>query len=174
MLEDFSVDRKQEIARVAHRGIMDGAWPEMILIFLKQANASLVEQIIPQIEADYSARNGFRFRALIGFEEGGVPALQNALIKETFTSVVLFDAPVDVDSIKEAIAAGKPAFKRTWMLINTTDTDMDYETNGMAHILLREEDIYHEYRVEEGGRSVQVSNDRLKEAFQFTSDKIHR
>ena len=51
---------------------------------------------------------------------------------------------------------------------------MDYEPNGMGHILLRDEDIYHEYRVVEGGRSVQISNDRLKEAFQFTSEKIHR
>jgi enterochelin esterase-like enzyme len=174
LFDDFTADRMQVIGGLVHQGIEDGIWPEMILIFIRRANGSFAEQIIPQIETDYNARSGYRFRALIGFEEGGVTALQNALIRETFTSVVLFDAPVDVESIKEALTTDKPSFKRTWMLISNTDTDLDYETNGMAHILLREEDVYHEYRVVEGGRSVQVSNDRLKEAFQFTSDKIHR
>ena len=174
MFEEFALDRKLAIAGLAHKGMKDGTWPEMILIFLEENSPSLVEQIIPQIEADFNARNGYRFRAIIGFEECGEAALQNALIKETFTSCVLFGAPVDINMLKQAISIDKSAFKRTWLLISNTDTDLDYVSNGMAHILLRDEDIYHEYRVVEGGRSVQVSNERLKEAFQFTSEKIHR
>lgn len=174
LFNDYTHDRLRKIAGLVHKEIEDGSWPEMILIFLKKGNVDLVNNVIPQIETDYNARNGFRFRALIGFEEGGVAALHNALVPETFTSCVLFDAPMATDLLKEAIALNKSAFKRTWLLINTTDTDMEYTSNGFAHILLREEDVYHEYRVNEGGRSVQVSDDRLKEAFQFTSEKIHR
>ncbi|HSF90345.1 MAG TPA: alpha/beta hydrolase-fold protein [Saprospiraceae bacterium] len=174
LFEDFTNDRIQAIAGLIHKGIKDGTWPEMILIFLNKGNVGLTEHIIPQIETGYNARIGYRFRALVGFEEGGVAALQNALTPLTFTSCVLFDAPVNIDLLKQSISLDKSAFKRTWLLISTTDTDLDYETNGKAHMLLRDEDIYHEYRVVEGGRSVQVTNDRLKEAFQFTSEKIHR
>ena len=146
----------------------------MLLVFLKENETNLIDSIIPELESYYNARSGYRFRALFGFEEGGVSAMKNAVVPETFTLCVLFDAPVDTFLLQEAISTNKSAFKRTWFLISNTDTDMDYETNGMAHILLRDEDIYHEYRVVEGGRSVQISNDRLKEAFQFTSEKIHR
>jgi len=171
---DFTSNRKQEFAGLAQKGMLDGTLPFMLLVFLKENETNLVDSIIPQLESHYGARMGYRFRALIGFEEGGVAALKNALVPETFTSCVLFDAPITTDLLKEAITANKTAFKRTWFLISNTDTDMDYETNGITHMLLRDEDIYHEYRVVEGGRSVQVSNDRLKEAFQFTSEKIHR
>ncbi len=174
MFGDLSSTRKQELAGLALKGMLDGTLPSMLLVFLKDNETNLVDSIIPQLESHYSARMGYRFRALVGFEEGGIAALQNALVPETFTSCVLFDAPIATELLKEAIAADKSAFKRTWFLISNTDTDMDYETNGMAHILLRDEDIYHEYRVVEGGRSVQVSNDRLTEAFHFTSEKIHR
>lgn len=174
MFGDFSAKRKQELAGLAQQGMLDGTFPSMLLIFLKDNETNLVDSIIPQLESYYNARSGYRFRALVGFEEGGVAALQNALVPETFTSCVLFDAPIATELLKEAITADKSAFKRTWFLISNTDTDMDYETNGIAHMLLRDEDIYHEYRVVEGGRSVQVSNDRLREAFQFTSEKIHR
>lgn len=174
MFEDFTLERKQVIAGLAHKGMNNGIWPEMILIFLKDNNIDFLDQIVPQIETDYNARIGYRFRALFGFEEGGVAALQNALTPQTFTSCVLFDAPVDIELLTKTISTDKAAFKRTWLLISNSDTDMDYETNGMAHIQLRDEDIYHEYRVVEGSRSVQVSNERLKEAFQFTSEKIHR
>lgn len=174
MFEDFTLDRILAIAGLVHKGMKDGTWPEMIMVFLKKDSTALVEHIIPLIEADYNARIGYRFRALIGYEKGGVAALKNVLIPETFTSCVLFDAPIATDLLKEAITLNKSAFKRTWLLISNTDTDLDYVSNGMAHIMLRDEDIYHEYRVLEGGRSAQVSNDRLKEAFQFTSEKIHR
>lgn len=171
---DFTSTRKQELAGLAQKGMLDGTLPPMLLVFLNENETNLIDSIIPELESHYNARSGYRFRALFGFEEGGVAALKNAMLPETFTSCVLFDAPVDTNLLQEAISTNKSAFKRTWLLISNTDTDLDYETNGMAHILLRDEDIYHEYRVVEGGRNVQVSNDRLEEAFQFTSEKIHR
>ncbi len=171
---DLTSTRKQELAGLAQKGMLAGTLPPMLLVFLKENETNLIDSIIPELESYYNARSGYRFRALFGFEEGGVSAMKNAVVPETFTSCVLFDAPVDTFLLQEAISTNKSAFKRTWFLISNTDTDMDYETNGMAHILLRDEDIYHEYRVVEGGRSVQISNDRLKEAFQFTSEKIHR
>jgi enterochelin esterase-like enzyme len=171
---DFTSTRKQQLAGLAQKGMRDGTLPPMLLVFLKENETNLVDSIIPQVESHYNARMGYRFRALVGFEKGGVTALQNALLPETFTSCVLFDAPLETEMVKEALTANKASMKRTWLFISTTDTDMDYRANGMAHILLREEEVYHEYRVVEGGRDLLVSNDRLNEAFHFTSEKIHR
>ncbi|MDZ4747852.1 MAG: alpha/beta hydrolase-fold protein [Saprospiraceae bacterium] len=171
---DLNSDRRQTIAGLAHIGMRDGSLPPMLLVFLNEGEVSLMDTVIPEVESNYNARNGYRFRAIFGFEEGGVFALQNALQPETFTSCVLFESHIDIESLKAVIASNKSAMKRMWLLISVSDTNMDYLSNGEAHMLLRDEDIYHEYRVAERGRELQISNSRLSEAFQFTSEKIHR
>ena len=174
MLGDMEYSRIQAIAGLAHQEMNEGKLPPLILVFLNEKEQNLINQIIQELESGYNARNGYRFRALIGFEEGGVAALKYAMMPETFTSCTLFDAPVDTTLIRDALTVNKPVMKKTWLLISNTDTDLDYTSNGRAHMLLRDEDVYHEYRVVEGGRDVQVSNERLIEAFNFTSEKIHR
>jgi enterochelin esterase-like enzyme len=171
---NFTAANKQDITGFTQKGMLNGSLPPMILVFLKEKETTLVDEIIPVMESNFRARNGYRFRALFGFEEGGVAALQNGLVPETFTSCVLFDAPVDIKRLQDSITADKVSMKRMWLFISTTDTDMDYASNSKAHILLRDEDVYHEYRVVEGGRDGQVSVSRLSEAFNFTSEKIHR
>lgn len=171
---DFDARRMSSIAGLVHKEMILASLPPMLLVFLKENETSLMDTVIPEMESQFNARSGYRFRALIGFEKGGVAAFGNALLPETFTSCVLFNSPVDTTMLKAAMTANKSAMKRTWLWISTTDTDMNYHTNGMAHILLREEDVYHEYRVVEGGREMQVGNSRLTEAFHFTSEKIHR
>lgn len=171
---DMEDSRKQAIAGLAHQGMIEGTLPPLILVFLSENEKNLVDQIIPELEFGSNARSGYRFRALMGFEEGGVAALRYAMMPETFTSCTLFDAPIDTSMLRDALSVNKSVMKKTWLLISNTDTDLDYASNGYAHILLRDEDVYHEYRVVEGGRDVQVSNERLTEAFNFTSEKIHR
>lgn len=174
MFGEFDIDRMQLIAGMAENGFQNGSLPPMLVVFLKEEEPNLINVIIPEIESNFGARRGFRFRALVGVEVGGVAALKNALSPEVFTSCVLFDAPVDTVLIREAIATNKSAMKRTWLLISNKDTGEDYKENGQAHILLRDEEVYHEYRVVDGGHDGPWMKSRWEEAFQFTSEKIHR
>jgi len=171
---DLDKDRRQSIAGLAQKKMMEGSLPPIILVFLKTNENNLAAAIIPELESKYKARNGYRFRSLIGFDEKGAAALQNAMLAETFTSCVLFDSPVDTTLLKTAITSNKSSMKKTWLLLSTSDTSDNYKTNGMAHILLREEDVYHEYRVVDGDQEGSLEKGRLSEAFYFTSEKIHR
>lgn len=170
----FDNQAMQTISGIALKGFQDGSLPPMLMVFLKDQAANLFDGVISEIESSFGARSGFRFRALIGLEEGGVAAMKNAMQPEVFTSCVLFEASVDTSLIRNAIARNKSALKRTWLLMINTDTGEHYESNGMAHILLRDEDVYHEYRVVEGGREDQLMISRWEEALKFTSEKIHR
>jgi enterochelin esterase-like enzyme len=173
LIGDLDAEFRQTIASLVHREINVGLLPPFILVFLKW-EATLADADIPELESKYHARNGYRFRALIGFGEKGGTALQYAMVPERFTSCVLFDSPVDTTLLKAAITSNKSTLKKTWLWVSIPDNSKNYKTNAMAHILLREEDVYHEYRVVDGDREESLVTDRLSEAFLFTSEKIHR
>ncbi|MDQ3016153.1 MAG: hypothetical protein M3R25_05465, partial [Bacteroidota bacterium] len=165
---------RQRIAGLMIREMLTGTLPSMVLVFLETNEKSLIDNIIPEIETAFNTRIGYRFRALVGFGDGGLAAMQNALIPEMFTACILYNSPIDTTLLTNAINADKGLMKKTWLYISTTDADMEYYTNGKAHILLKEEDVYHEYRVFDSERDDLVSDNRLSEAFQFLSEKIHR
>ncbi len=173
----YGIDEAHQRQRITDliRGKMSiGTLPSMILVFLMTNELSLKDNIISTIETDFNARVGYRFRALVGVGDGGVAAMQNALIPDIFTACVLFNSPIDTALLKNTFINDRGLLKKMWLYISTTDADMEYNTNGMAHILLREEDIYHEYRVFDSEQDDVISDDRLSEAFQFLSAKIHR
>lgn len=171
---DFQSQEKKDIIEKVQYGMETGHLAPMIVAFINEDEKGLLQTIIPNIERNYRARSGYRFRALIGYNKGGATALEYALNPEVFTSCVVFDAPLDCSSLEEAFSKDKKALHRTWYFINTTEDNPNYQANGCAHVFLREEDVYHEYRVREStGRD---ANDLvgLSEALRFTQRKIHR
>ncbi|MCE7863974.1 MAG: hypothetical protein DYG99_10575 [Bacteroidetes bacterium CHB5] len=173
-LGKFDPLTREAIAGTVQSGISSGWLPPVIVVFLKENETGLINSIIPLIEKDYRARSGFRFRALIGLELGGETALRNALMPETFTSCAVFNSAVDCGAIEKAIVENKKAMARTWLSITTTDRSANFRSNGCAHMLLRDMDIYHEYRVQEGNGGSAWFLSELKETLNFTQRKIHR
>jgi len=173
-LGDFESETKKAIASKVQDQIQEGNMPPVIVVFLKKDEEGLITTIIPKMEKEYRARTGFRFRSLIGFEKGGMAALRYAVIPETFTSCVIFDASLDCDLLKKARSENEKVLARTWLFMATTDKSLNYQGNGCAHMFLRDKDVYHEYRVQEGmgGKTWFVNN--LTEALNFTQRKIHR
>lgn len=173
-LGDFESDTKKAIASKVQDQIQEGSMPPVIVVFLKKDEEGLITTIFPKMEKEYRARTGFRFRALVGFAEGGIAALRYALTPETFTSCVILDSPVECEELKIAVYGNDKVLGRTWLFMVTTDKSMNYRGNGCAHAFLRDKEIYHEYRVQEGkgGTTWFVSN--LTEALNFTQRKIHR
>jgi hypothetical protein len=76
--------------------------------------------------------------------------LRYALTPEIFTACAIFDSPIDCEELKNAININDKVLGRTWLFMVTTDKGMNYQGNGCAHIFLRDKEIYHEYRVQEG------------------------
>ncbi len=155
-------------------GYKNSAFPPVIVIFSGITDERLANTIIPSIEKEYRVRSGFRFRAVIGFEQGGRTALQLALNPETFTCCAVFDADIDCDQLMRKVHENKRALSRTWLYIDTTDKSANYKANGCAHIFLREQDVYHEYRVQQGYGGTSWFLAHLDEALDFTQRKIHR
>lgn len=170
----FNQAMKESIATHVREGIKEGSMPPVIVTFINENEEELISSIIPTIEKEYRARSGFRFRALVGLEKGGVMALRYALTLETFTSCALLDSPFECDTIQKAVNDNKKILTRTWLFIATADKSMNYQGNGCAHIFLRDKDIYHEYRVQEGNGGQDWFLKGLPEVLSFTQRKIHR
>ncbi len=173
-LGDFDSTIKKSIAANVQDEIQSGSLPPVIAVFLKASEEGLITSIISSVEKEYRARTGFRFRALIGFEAGGTAALRYAMTPETFTSCTIFDSPMDCERLKDAVNVNDKVLGRTWLYMVTTDKSMNYQGNGCAHVFLRDKNIYHEYRVQEGKGGQAWSINGLTEALNFTQRKIHR
>lgn len=173
-LGDFDSATKKSIAGKVLEETQAGSLPPVIVVFLKANEDALTTSIIPSMEKNYRARTGFRFRALIGFEEGGTTALRYAVTPETFTSCAIFDSPIDCEELKNAVNGNDKVLGRTWLFMITTDKSMNYQGNGCAHVFLRDKEIYHEYRVQEGKGGNDWFIKGLPEVLNFTQRKIHR
>lgn len=171
---DFSPAVKEKISVQINTFINSGSLIPLITVFISKDVQDVTATVVSAVEKKYRARSGWRFRSLIGFEGGGTTALENALTPETFTSCILFDSPIDVKALTETVKSNKKMFNRTWLMLVTTDKSKHYQANGSAHVLLREEDVYHEYRVQQGTGGSEWLLGNLKEALDFTQRKIHR
>lgn len=169
---DLDEQTKKNISAQVSSSIEAGSLTPLIVVFSDVTDVA--GTIVPAVEKKYRARSGWRFRALIGFEAGGAAALRSALVPETFTSCILFDSPVDVAALNETVKSNRKMFNRTWLMMITTDKGSQYQSNGQAHMLLRDEEVYHEYRVQQGGGGTEWLLNNLQEAFDFTQRKIHR
>lgn len=165
---------KEKINAQISSSIEAGTLTPLIVVFIDNTQKDIASSVVPAVEKKYRARVGWRFRALIGFEVGGAAALQAALIPETFTSCILFDSPVDVKALTAVVKSNKKQFNRTWLMMVTTDKSSQYASNGQAHVLLRDEEVYHEYRVQQGSGGAEWMLSNLKETLDFTQRKIHR
>lgn len=173
-LGDFDTATKKSIAAKVQEETQAGSLPPVIVVFLKANEDALTTTIIPSIEKQYRARTGFRFRALIGFEKGGTTALRYALTPEIFTSCAIFDSPIACEELKNAVNVNDKVLGRTWLFMATTDKSINYQGNGCAHVFLRDKEIYHEYRVQEGKGGKDWFMKGLPEVLNFTQRKIHR
>lgn len=160
-------DSQKQVAAEVTAQIANNVLSPVLLVFVKNNS---INTVVEEIEKTYRARSGYRFRALIGTGTQGLEAFKASLTPERFTSCVLFDVPLDDTLLLE----NKKSFSRTWLFIQTTDQSTYYKQNSEAHIFLRGEDVYHEYRVHEASNKSNWFLSQLEEALSFTERKIHR
>lgn len=165
---------EKQVASVISTQITNGIFPPAILVFVNGQGAELNEGFFTDMEKKLRIRPGYRFRSVIGFKDGAVGALDCGIRPDIISSCILMDGIFNQVKPNNKLETIDPELvKRTWFYVSAPDNGVAYRENGDIHMMLRDKDIYHEYRVRdgEGGEAWFCMN--LTEALDFIAKKFH-
>jgi enterochelin esterase-like enzyme len=164
----------EQIITMIHEYITKGELPPLVVALLPNKPSSLNDPFITNFEKDYRIREGFRFRALMGFSGSGATCLNEAFKPEKYAACVLFNSELASKEIEQIIAGIEAKkVKRTWLYFAAADKALNFQGNGTLHILLREKEVYHEYRVCEGIGQFEELSGLIIESLFFIAKKFH-
>ncbi|CAH1001354.1 Endo-1,4-beta-xylanase Z [Neolewinella maritima] len=162
------------------------------------------EELMPEVESKYRIRGEKRYRAVAGLSMGGGGTLIYAMHHpELFSSAAPLSAWVGEltqDAYAERLQRNGDTFDEATMkayfnrysalaqvengdaeqlgsvrwYIDCGDDDFLYEGNSRLHILLREKEVPHEYRVRDGAHSWTYWRESLPEVLGFVSQAFHQ
>jgi enterochelin esterase-like enzyme len=152
------------------------------------------QELIPHIEKTYRVRSDRRYRAVSGLSMGGGGTIYYALHHpEVFAVAAPLSATkgsswllnnskasekqlseyaqkYSVDSIiANAIPEDLEKIKKVRWYVSVGDDDFLYKDNSELHILFRDKQIPHEYRVKDGGHTWTYWRMELPEVMEFAS-----
>lgn len=169
----FDYITKLAMSNIVTNQTQAGKFPPNISIFLDLESELSFDSIISLSKEKYRIRDDPRFQSIIGFKKGGAIALDYAIQTTDFTSCAIYDAPINIEVFKSLNEAKIKSLKRNWFFISTTDKSLNYKSNGLMHIILKEKEIYHEYRVSQGEGHINWFLKELPGALDFSQKKIH-
>jgi enterochelin esterase-like enzyme len=144
----------------------------MIVVFIPGKLLNQLNSIILQLEKDFRIREGYRYRSLIGIKWNAERVCDIVMNHMQFSSCVLVDAFLYKDHVIEMINhMPEDALKKTPFFIITTDKGDYFEGNGYLHMLFRDKEIKHEYRV---GGIEDMENWGFEEIIKFIAENFHR
>lgn len=147
----------------------------MMLVFLNENDTSDLNRKINGVGDMLRIRPGYRFTAIAGFESGAEAVSTSGFSPEKFTAVILSDAYLSVGTIEKLTPMfDKEVLRRTSFFIDAPDKGDYFAGNGNMHVLLRDKDVYHEYRVREGSGGFEWFLAGLPEMLQHVSKRFHK
>ena len=172
---NFAESQQISIAGLVNRKIESDEITPMVLVFLTPKGLDHLKTSLPELEVKLRIRKGYRFRALAGFQEQAFRTFATVVNQEQFGSCILSDGFLAKDSVSNLISELKlKALEHTAIFIEAPDSTNFYEGNGNAHMLLRDKDIRHEYRVREGIGGFDWFLAGLPEISLFISNRFHQ
>lgn len=174
---NLSLREKERFAGIVQQAIDKMEIPQMVIVFFTSQKVNVgLSDFISKVEDKLKIRKNRRFRAFLGYKDGGTSALNNLMGDDIFTCVVAVDASLNADDklFADLRVAEKKKFERTWIYVDAPDKGQFYRGNGNLHILLKEKDIYHEYRVREGGGGSDYLFKGLNESLKYIGKKFHK
>lgn len=172
---NFQTTEIQIIARLVQSQIQHNLIPPVLVVFVPVMDSESIKESMNEIEKELRIRKGFRFRALIGFKDSALVELLSEVKEEEFRMIALSDANIlihNLDNFKEK--SSKKVFERTSIFLDAPDQGSFYKGNGELHILLKEKNISHEYRVREGNGGFDWFLTGLPEILKFTTESFHK
>lgn len=174
VMGDVSDSESVLMATIADQQIQNASLPPFMMIFLTCNESGLLENIVPFLENNYRARGSYRFRSLMVVGKAG-KSLQQILQPERFATCIFIDPSQPTESFETVISGlSRKAMERTWFFVGTSDKSNHYQTSESVRQLLREKEIYHEYRVMEHKGKVDWKVQLIDEAFAFSLKRMHR
>ena len=171
----FGAKQKQSIASVVNHEIEKNNTCPMLMVFLPEKDTAALKAIITQVEDQIRVRKGYKFKAIAGFENGAKSAFLIGMNEKQYGICILSDGFVDKESITGIISSGKKEnLKLTSYFIDAPDKGSFYEGNGNAHMLLRDKDVQHEYRVRQGNGGFEWILTGLPEIITFSAKRFHK
>jgi len=172
---NFTFSQEKSVAAFVNKEIEDNIISPVILVFLPENGLDRIEDLLPISDEKMRIRKGYRFHALIGYQNNAFNAFKTAINHAQFSSCILSDAYILEDSITNLIPKlNSEELKKLSIFIDSPDKGKFYDGNGYMHILLRENEIQHEYRVREGNGGFIWFMDGLPEIISLISKRFHR
>jgi hypothetical protein len=159
---------------VNHETVKNNACP-MLLAFLPEADTMFLKSAMSILEEKFRIRKGYRFRAIAGFQGGSQNAFLMATGVDRFSACILMDAFISSGQVNERF--GQPdqeARNGTSFFIAAPDKGQFCEGNGTLHMLLRDRDSSHEYRVTEGSGGFEWAMKELPGIVVYTAKRFHK
>lgn len=171
---DITASQQKAIAGVVNSKIKKNKVCPMLVVFLPGNVSTQIENALPELEEKLRIRKGYRFRVIAGYQAEVTDVCKVAL-KEQFIACILSDGYLSKDLFSGLISEMKPkALEKTSFYIDAPDKGNCFEGNGNAHMLLRDKDLQHEYRVREGKGGFDFFLSGLPEILSFTAKRFHK
>jgi hypothetical protein len=175
LIGDFNHSQIEAVAGVVNYEIDENFACPMLLVFLPERDTTKTKMMILMAEEKMRVRQGYRFSAIGGFRNGANVALRLGVASGQFCAIMLSDGFLSEENIDElASKLYREALKRTAFFIDAPDKGNYFEGNGNLHVVLRDKDVYHEYRVREGDGGFEWFLGGLPEVVQFTAKRFHK
>jgi hypothetical protein len=167
--------QQKSVASSIDKEIKNNTVCPMLLVFLTDNTLTHFDKALPQFEEKVRIRKGYRFRAVLALQSSAVEACKIAVQPEQFTACILSDAFLTDDLFTGLVSKIDPkAMERTSFFIDAPDKGNFYNDNGNAHMLLRDKDMKHEYRVREGKGGFEWFMKGLPEIINYTAKRFHK
>lgn len=171
-LENEQVSR---IISLIGRMIKENEIGPMVIINIPDMTAGELPSLMPRLEDEFRLRKDYHFRSILGYRENAGQVCDIVMNFVQFSSCILADAFLDKNKVIEMISEMPPeALKKTPFFIIAPDKGNYYEGNGNMHMIFRDKEIRHEYRVIEGAGGIEIFDQYLPEIINFISDNFHR
>lgn len=175
MAGSFSESQIQTISATVNHEIEQNNASPMIVVFLPANTVLQLKASLPELEEKLRIRKGYRFRALAGYQDQATEVCNVAINREQFSACILVDAFLLEDYFTSIATDSKNKIpERTIFYIAAPDKGKHYEGNGNAHMILRDKEVQHEYRVKEGDDGFDWFMSGLPEIISFTAKRFHK
>lgn len=162
------------------------------------------EELLPTVERKYRVKSEKRYRAIAGLSMGGGGSFIYALHHpelfssaaplsawvgelsqeaysarlrregDTFDEQTIADYYLKYNALEQVKTGDLEAIKKVRWYIDCGDEDFLYEGNSLMHVLMRQREIAHEYRVRDGAHNWTYWRESLPEVLKFVSQSFHQ
>ncbi len=172
---NFELSDMQQIAQLKASMVDSYQIPELIIAFIPGKNMDKISENMNLIEEKYRVREDFRFKALLSYKDSVVVNSLSQIEKEMLRVLIFSNAAITTGHAQEwGLLDKKNVFDRTLLYLSQPSEGSFYKGYADSHVLLRDLEVSHEYRVREGEGTLNGFLQEFSEILNFTFEGYHK